>query len=226
MMVVGASLWSPLSPDWRSRFGRRRMLRGGWFPRRCIDPAKIDPVKRWTAKREAALVAEIIQGKTTVAEASRAHDLSRLEIEGWTDDARRGMENAPRADPMDILEHYEKQPKDLEESYGEALPELHARKNSRPCWAPSMDAPALARDLCAISASSATRPAPPALMVNPRTGSQSRATSSRLDAPNGFVQLRCARFRHHAQFTLASAAALTGPMESGGDQAMRRSGAP
>jgi predicted GIY-YIG superfamily endonuclease len=31
-----------------------------------------DSIKRWTAKRKTALVVEIIQGKTTVAEASRA----------------------------------------------------------------------------------------------------------------------------------------------------------
>ena len=35
-----------------------------------------DSIKRWTAKRKTALVVEIIQGKTTVAEASRAYDLS------------------------------------------------------------------------------------------------------------------------------------------------------
>ena len=35
-----------------------------------------DSIKRWTAKRKTALVVEIIQGKTTVAEASRAFDLS------------------------------------------------------------------------------------------------------------------------------------------------------
>ena len=29
-----------------------------------------DEIKRWTAKRKAALVMDIIQGKTTVAEAS------------------------------------------------------------------------------------------------------------------------------------------------------------
>ena len=34
-----------------------------------------DEIKRWTARRKSALVLEIIQGKTTVAEASRAHDL-------------------------------------------------------------------------------------------------------------------------------------------------------
>jgi hypothetical protein len=34
-----------------------------------------DEIKRWTAKRNSALVVEIIQGKTTVAEASRSYDL-------------------------------------------------------------------------------------------------------------------------------------------------------
>ena len=32
----------------------------------------VDSIKRWTAKRKLALVVEIIQVKTTVAEASRA----------------------------------------------------------------------------------------------------------------------------------------------------------
>jgi transposase-like protein len=51
-----------------------------------------DPIKRWTAKRKTALVLEIIQGKATVAEASRSFDLSPSEIEGWVEDAKRGME--------------------------------------------------------------------------------------------------------------------------------------
>ena len=52
-------------------------------------------IKRWTAKRKTALVIEIIQGKTTVSEASRSFDLSPSEIEGWVEDAKRGMENEP-----------------------------------------------------------------------------------------------------------------------------------
>lgn len=39
--------------------------------------------KRWTAKRKAALVTEIMQGKTSVAEASRAFDIPPSEIEEW-----------------------------------------------------------------------------------------------------------------------------------------------
>jgi len=63
-----------------------------------------EDIKRWTAKRKSALVVDIIQGKTTVAEASRAYDLSPSEIEKWVDDAKRGMENALRANPLDVKE--------------------------------------------------------------------------------------------------------------------------
>ena len=87
-----------------------------------------DEVKRWTAKRKSALVLDIIQGKMTVAEASRAYDLSPSEIESWMDEAKRGMENALRAKPEDIREQYERQLKDLQEAYGEAMLELRARK--------------------------------------------------------------------------------------------------
>ena len=35
-----------------------------------------DDIKRWTAKRKAALVMEIIQGKTTVAQGSWSFDIA------------------------------------------------------------------------------------------------------------------------------------------------------
>lgn len=87
-----------------------------------------DDIKRWTAKRKAALVMEIIQGKTTVAEASRSFDLQPSEVEEWVDEAKRGMENALRTKPLEIKEQYERQIKDLQEAYGEAMLELRARK--------------------------------------------------------------------------------------------------
>jgi len=87
-----------------------------------------EDIKRWTAKRKSALVLDIIQGKTTVSEASRSYDLSPAEVEKWVDDAKRGMENALRANPLDVKEQYERQIKDLQEAYGEAMLELRARK--------------------------------------------------------------------------------------------------
>ena len=87
-----------------------------------------EEIKRWTARRKSALVVEIIQGKTTVAEASRAHDLSPSEIESWVEDGKKGMENALRANPLNLREQYERQLKELQEAYGEAMLELRARK--------------------------------------------------------------------------------------------------
>lgn len=90
-----------------------------------------DEIKRWTARRKTALVLEIIQGKTTVAEASRSYDLSPSEIESWVEEGKRGMENALRAKPLDVREQYERQVKDLQEAYGEAMLELRARKKAQ-----------------------------------------------------------------------------------------------
>ena len=87
-----------------------------------------EDIKRWTARRKAALVLEIIQGKTTVAEASRSFDVPPSEIEEWVEDGKRGMENALRAKPLEIREEYERQLNELQAAYGEAMLELRARK--------------------------------------------------------------------------------------------------
>ncbi len=84
--------------------------------------------KRWTAKRKAALVMDIIQGKTSISEASQSFDLPPSEIEEWPEEGKRGMENALQAKPLDVKEQYERQLKELQEAYGEAMLELRARK--------------------------------------------------------------------------------------------------
>jgi len=84
--------------------------------------------KRWTAKRKTQLVLDILQGRMTVAEASRAYDLAPSEIEEWVEDGRKGMENALRAKPLDIKEQYEKQIRELQEAYGEAMLQMRVLK--------------------------------------------------------------------------------------------------
>ena len=83
-----------------------------------------EETKRWTAKRKAALVVEIIQAKTTITQASRAFDIAPSEIEDWVDEAKKDMKNALRAKPIDIREQYERQLKELQEAYSEAMLEL------------------------------------------------------------------------------------------------------
>ena len=84
-----------------------------------------EEIKRWTARRKTALVLDIIQGKTTVAEASRAYDLTPSEVESWVEDGKKGMENALKANPLDIHSQDERQIKDLGESQG-SCPMDHA----------------------------------------------------------------------------------------------------
>ena len=52
-------------------------------------------------------------------------------MEDWVDEAKRGIENALRANPQEIKEQYERQVKELQEAYGEAMLELRARKKSQ-----------------------------------------------------------------------------------------------
>ena len=87
-----------------------------------------EDTKRWTAKCKSALVLEIIQGKTTLTAAGRSFDLPAPKIDAWVEDAKKGMENALRAKPLDIKDQYERQLADLQTAYGEAMLELRARK--------------------------------------------------------------------------------------------------
>ena len=64
----------------------------------------------------------------------RSYDLAPSEIENWVDDARKCMENTLKANPLDVRQQYEKQLRDLQEAYGEAMLELRARKSCRPLW--------------------------------------------------------------------------------------------
>ena len=72
-----------------------------------------EDIKRWMARRKAALALDMIQGRTTVAAASRANAPTPAEVEGWVDDTKKGMENALRAKPLEVREQYERQLKEL-----------------------------------------------------------------------------------------------------------------
>lgn len=59
-----------------------------------------DEIKRWTAKRKAALMLEIIQSKTTVGQAARSFDLPPSEMEEWVAQAQHVMTQ------QNLLGHY------------------------------------------------------------------------------------------------------------------------
>jgi hypothetical protein len=65
-----------------------------------------------------------------VAKISRSFDLPPSDIEEWVDDAKKGMENTLCAKPLEVKEQYELQLKELQETYGEAMLKLRARKKA------------------------------------------------------------------------------------------------
>jgi hypothetical protein len=51
---------------------------------------------------------ELIQGKMTIAEARGQFDLTPSEFEGWVEDGKRGIEDAPNARRGDLREKCER----------------------------------------------------------------------------------------------------------------------
>lgn len=74
---------------------------------------------RWTAKRKAALVLDLIRGKTTAAEASRQHGLTVQEIDSWREDFITQGTEAMRSHPRDIQAQWDAKEKDLLAKVGE-----------------------------------------------------------------------------------------------------------
>lgn len=64
-------------------------------------------VQRWTAKRKAAVVLDLIKGKTTAAETARQHDLTVGEVERWRDDFITQGTEGLRSHPRDLAEQHE-----------------------------------------------------------------------------------------------------------------------
>jgi transposase-like protein len=60
-----------------------------------------EEIKRWTARRKAEVVLDIIKGKTTSAEVARSHDLTVSEIEQWMEDFTSMGTEALRSHPRD-----------------------------------------------------------------------------------------------------------------------------
>ena len=87
-------------------------------------------LKRWTAKRRAALVIDILRGTTTVVEAARAHGLTVAEIEQWKDRFLTGAENALRSKPLDDEALKEQEIKRLKQKVGELVLDLDILKEA------------------------------------------------------------------------------------------------
>jgi len=86
--------------------------------------------KRWTAKRKAAVVLDLIKGVTTPAEVARRHGLTVAEVDGWREAGMRGMEDRLRSNPRDQEAAWEAEKKELYAKIGELTLEKEILKKT------------------------------------------------------------------------------------------------
>ncbi len=87
-------------------------------------------LKRWTAKRRAGLVMEILRGDTSVAEAARKHGLTVADVEDWRERFLAGAENALRSRPADEDGQKDREIKRLKQKVGELVMDLDILKEA------------------------------------------------------------------------------------------------
>ena len=86
-----------------------------------MAPESTEPIERWTATRRVALVASILKGETSVAEAARTHGLTVAEVEEWREKVLLGAENALRSRPRDEEALKDEQIKKLKQKIGDLV---------------------------------------------------------------------------------------------------------
>jgi transposase-like protein len=88
-------------------------------------------IERWTSKRKAELVLEIIKGHKTVVDAARENDLRQSVIEGWIniflEFGRQGLKNNPKR----VQTEYEDQIKVQREKIGELVLQIDVLKKAK-----------------------------------------------------------------------------------------------
>lgn len=87
-----------------------------------------EDIKRWTARRKAAVVLDVIKGKTTSAEVARTHDLTVGEVEQWLEDFTKMGTEALRSHPRDAEALHKAREKDLLAKIGDLTMQMEVYK--------------------------------------------------------------------------------------------------
>lgn len=87
-----------------------------------------DGIKRWTARRKAAVVMDMIKGKTTATEVARSHDLTVGEVEQWMDDFVSMGTESLRSHPRDTEALHKAEKKDLLAKIGDLTMQMEVYK--------------------------------------------------------------------------------------------------
>ena len=74
---------------------------------------------RWTAKKKAEIILQILRQSITVVEVARQNDLTPSEIESWIETFLRGGENSLKVNSKDAQAVHQREIKELKETIGD-----------------------------------------------------------------------------------------------------------
>lgn len=86
--------------------------------------------QRWTGKRKAEAVLDIIKGKVLLMDFCRSNDLKQSEVEKWLDDFVKGGTQNLKSNAKDRLTERDKQISELQQVVGEQALQIRALKKS------------------------------------------------------------------------------------------------
>jgi transposase-like protein len=93
--------------------------------------------QRWTAKRKAEIILQILRQTTTVVDVARQNDLTPSEVQEWIDTFLKAGEKGLKAHASDLQEQTEKEIKELKATIGELYVENAILKKAKALWGTS-----------------------------------------------------------------------------------------
>jgi len=93
--------------------------------------------QRWTAKRKAEIILQILRQTTTVIDVARQNDLTPREVQDWIDTFLKAREQGLKARSNTIQEQTDKEIKELKAAIGDLYVENAILKKAKALWGTS-----------------------------------------------------------------------------------------
>ena len=92
---------------------------------------------RWTAKRKAEIILQILRQTATVIDVARQNDLTPSEVQEWIDTFLKAGKKGLKARASDFQEQTEKEIKELKATIGDLYVENAILKKAKALWGTS-----------------------------------------------------------------------------------------
>lgn len=92
---------------------------------------------RWTARRKAEIILQILRQTTTVIDVARQNDLTPSEVQEWVDTFLKGGEQSLKARAAGAQDQTEREIKELKATIGDLYVENAILKKAKALWGTS-----------------------------------------------------------------------------------------